>query len=54
MEEKHAEHCALHLCFKITKIVLQAASVAAAFCMVKELHKVHKAIKKGHEHKKLL
>ncbi len=54
MEEKHTGHCALHLCFKITKIVLQAATVAAAFCMIKEMHKVHKAIENRHEHKKLL
>ncbi len=39
----------MHLCFKITKIVLQAATVAAAFCMVKEIHKVHKAIEKKQE-----
>ncbi|MCM1490192.1 MAG: hypothetical protein NC095_05130 [Muribaculum sp.] len=35
---------ALHLGFDIAKIVLKAAMVAAAFCAVKEVHKVHKAI----------
>ena len=35
-----------HLAFGITKIVLKAAAVAAAFCMVKEIHKVHKAIER--------
>ena len=37
---------ATHLAFGITKIVLKAAAVAAAFCMVKEIHKVHKAIER--------
>ncbi len=59
MEEKSIEKCsecqkALHLAFGITKIVLKAALVAAAFCLVKETHRVHKAIEKHHEHKKLL
>lgn len=35
---------ALHLGFDIAKIVLKGAMVAAAFCMVKEIHRVHKAI----------
>ncbi len=45
MEAKH-EACekAMHMAFGITKIVLKAAAVAAAFCLVKEVHKVHKAI----------
>ena len=37
---------ATHLAFGITKIVLKAAVVAAAFCMAKEIHKVHKAIER--------
>lgn len=44
----------LHIAFKITKLVLQAATVAAAFCIVKEIHKVHRSIEHKHEHKKLL
>lgn len=45
MEERKIEcRHALHLAFGITKIVLKAAAVAAAFCLVKEVHKVHKAI----------
>lgn len=45
MENKHSEmHFALHLGFGIAKVVLKAAAVAAAFCLVKEVHKVHKAI----------
>lgn len=54
MEDRHQhghEHCALHLVLKITKLALQAASVAAAFCIVKEVHKVHKAVE--HHHKLL-
>lgn len=39
----------LHLGFGIAKLVLKAAAVAAAFCVVKEVHKVHRAIE---EHKK--
>lgn len=35
---------ALHLGFDIAKIVLKGAMVAAAFCAVKEIHRVHKAI----------
>lgn len=42
-EHKH-EHCALHLGLKIAKLALKAAGVAAAFCMVHEIHKVHKTI----------
>ncbi len=45
MEKKH-EECekALHISLAVTKLVLKAAAVAAAFCLVKEVHKVHKAI----------
>lgn len=51
MEEKHCEaKFALHLGFDICKVLLKAAAVAAAFCAVKEIHKVHRAIEK-HEHK---
>lgn len=46
MEEKHGAHCGLHLGFKIAKLVLKAAGVAAAFCLVKEVHKVHKSIER--------
>lgn len=51
MNSKHDEHCGIHLAFKITKLVLKAAGVAAAFCLVKEVHKVHKAIEASHEKK---
>lgn len=44
MDHKHEDKFALHLGFGIAKLALTAASVAAAFCMVKEIHKVHKAI----------
>ena len=50
-DKKHACHFALHLGFGIAKIVLKAAAVAAAFCLVKEVHKVHKAIE-HHDRKK--
>lgn len=43
-------HSDLHVAFKITKLVLQAASVAAAFCIAKEIHRVHRSIEKKHEH----
>lgn len=49
-EQKHECDFALHLGLNIAKIVLKAAAVAAAFCIVKEVHKVHKAIE-HHEHK---
>lgn len=39
----------MHMGFKIAKIVLKAASVAAAFCISKEIHKVHKAMEKRNE-----
>lgn len=44
--EHHHEHSCLHLGFEIAKLALKAASVAAAFCMVHEIHKVHTSIKK--------
>lgn len=50
MNSKHDEHPAIHLAFKITKLVLKTAGVVAAFCLVKEVHNVHKAIE--HSHKK--
>lgn len=51
-ELKHGSELefALHLGFDIAKIVLKGAMVAAAFCAVKEIHKVHKAIE--HREKK--
>lgn len=51
MDGKHSEaKFALHLGFDIAKLFMKAAAVAAAFCLVKEVHKVHKAIEK-HEKK---
>lgn len=38
------EHKGLHLGFKIAKLALKVAAVVAAFSLVKEVHKVHKAI----------
>lgn len=46
MDHKHEEHCAMHMALAITKVALKAAAVAAAFCLVKEVHKVHKALEK--------
>lgn len=40
----HDEHKAQHLAITITKLALRAAAVAAAFCLVKEVHRVHKSI----------
>lgn len=49
MESKH-EHCALHVALAVSKLVLKAAAVAAAFCLVKEVHKVHRAVeRRGHK-----
>lgn len=52
METKH-EKCekALHIGLMVTKLVLKAAAVAVAFCLVKEVHKVHKAIEYYKEEK---
>lgn len=47
---EHDVHFGLHLGFKIAKLALQAASVAAAFCLVKEVHKVRHTLKKEHKH----
>lgn len=47
MEHKQEDHYGLHLGFSIAKVALKAAAVCAAFFLVKEVHKVHKAI----EHK---
>lgn len=46
MEHEHHHHAPLgvRIGFEITKIGLKAAMVAAAFCAIKELHKVHRAI----------
>lgn len=44
------ERCdhALHIGLSIAKVVLKVAAVAVAVCLVKEVHKVHRAIE---EHK---
>lgn len=52
-KEKKQDHCAAHACIKIAKLALKAAGVAAAFCMVHEIHKVHKSIE-AHNKKHLL
>ena len=39
----------LHLAFDIAKLALKVAAVAAAFCAVKEIHNVHKAIESHRE-----
>lgn len=55
----HSHHCehghfAVMVALKAGRLALQAAGVAAAFCIMKELHKVHKAIEnKEHKHKLL-
>lgn len=49
-EHDHGKiHEAMHLSMELAKIALRAASVAAAFCLVKEVHRVHKAIEKKHK-----
>lgn len=49
-EERHDG--ALHLAFDIAKLALKVATVAAAFCAVKEIHNVHRAIERHREEKK--
>lgn len=46
-EEKHDS--ALRLGFDIAKLALKVAAVAAAFCAVKEIHNVHRAIERRME-----
>lgn len=45
-EERHCKEAkfALRLGFDIAKLILKGAMVTAAFCAVKEIHRVHKAI----------
>lgn len=43
-EHHHCDHHAMHLGFKIAKLALKAASVAATICIAKEIHRVHKSI----------
>lgn len=50
MENTRSEmSCGLHLALKIAKLALTAATVAAAFCVSHEVHKVHRAIDR-HRH----
>lgn len=44
--ENSNESFGLHLGFKIAALALKAAGVCAAFLLMKEVHKVHKAIEK--------
>lgn len=48
--EKHEINAGLHLGLAIAKLFMKAAGVAVAICLVKEVHKVHKAIERR-EHK---
>lgn len=42
MEDKTKE--CTKLGFEIAKLVFKAAGIAAAFCLVHEAHKIHKAV----------
>ena len=44
MEERHKGHCAFHSAMSVAGLLIKAAGVAAAVCLVKEVHRVHKAI----------
>lgn len=44
MSHEHHAHSGLRLGFEIAKLGLKAATVAAAFLTVKEIHKVHKRL----------
>lgn len=48
MENRHhcSESMALHLGFKISKLVLKVAMIGVGVCISKELHKIHKAIER--------
>ncbi|MBD5356863.1 MAG: hypothetical protein HDR88_07665 [Bacteroides sp.] len=48
--EKSIAHSGLHLGFEIIKIGLKIAAVAAAFCTVNELRKLHESMEKHREH----
>lgn len=48
--ERNEIHTGLHIGLAIAKLFVKAAGVAAAICLVKEVHKVHKAIERR-EHK---
>lgn len=50
MEVRHGNE-AVRLGFAIAKILLKAAGVAAAFCIVSEVHNVHKSIERRYEGK---
>lgn len=43
-DEKDARIRCMHECMGIAKVVLKAATVAALFCAVKEIHRIHRAI----------
>lgn len=43
--------CTCHKVMKVVKLALKAANVAAAFCMVHELHKIHHNLKKMRKEK---
>lgn len=47
-EHEH-DHFGLHLGFKIAKLALKAATVAAGFCIAKEIHRVHRSIEAKHK-----
>ncbi len=49
-EEQHDG--ALHLAFDIDTLALKVATVAAAFCSVKEIHNVHRSIERRREEMK--
>lgn len=44
MEAKHKE--CLHVALSITKLVLKAGALVAAYLAVHEIHKVHKSLEK--------
>lgn len=51
MEEKHDHgRCGLSLAMKAARLALQAVSVAMTFCLVKEVHKVNRAVRKQRCH----
>ena len=45
-EHEHDCHSRQRMAFKIAKLALKVATVAAEFCLVKEVHNVHKAIER--------
>lgn len=53
MEHDHHDgHSRCHHIFKIAKLVLQAATVAAGLAIAQEIHRVHRSIEARNDRKR--